>query len=90
MVNKKDFFAYMSELYDEEYSDNDSYKALKSIIKVKDSSQIEELKSLVSMNTKDRLLYRYALASNGKELTPRQVDQYLSMVEYALINMEIE
>lgn len=90
MINKKDFFAYMSELYDEEYDDNDSYKTLKSIVKVKDSEQIEELKNLVLMDNKERLLYRYALASNGKEFTPRQVDQYLSIVEYALSNMEID
>lgn len=90
MINKKDFFAYMSELYEEDYDDNDSYKTLKSIVKVKDSEQIEELKNLVLMDNKERLLYRYALASNGKEFTPRQVDQYLSIVEYALSNMEID
>lgn len=88
MINKKDFFAYMSELYDEEYNDIDSYKVLKSIIKTKDSNRIEELKNLVLMDHKERLLYRHSLASNGKEFTPKQVDQYISIVEYALSNLE--
>lgn len=90
MVNKKDFFTYMSGLYEEEYSDTETYKTLKSIIKIKDNQQIEELKNLVLMNPRQRLLYRNALAANGKELTPRQVDQYLSMVEYALSHMNFE
>lgn len=78
----------MSELYDEEYNDIDSYKVLKSIIKTKDSNRIEELKNLVLMDHKERLLYRHSLASNGKEFTPKQVDQYISIVEYALSNLE--
>jgi hypothetical protein len=89
MVNKKDFFDYMSAVYNEEYSNIDTYRTLKKIIKLKDESQIDELKSLVLMNNRQRLLYRHAMAANGKELTPRQLDQYLTMIEYALTNMEI-
>lgn len=88
MVNKKDFFAHMSYLYEENYQDNDTYKTLKQIMKITDGGQIRELKDLTSMNKRERLLYRMALASNGKELTPRQVDQYISMIEYALSHMD--
>jgi hypothetical protein len=88
MVNKRDFFQYMSYLYEEDYRDMDTYKALKSIMKVKDEDQLKELKELITMTGKERLAYRMALASNGKELTPLQVDQYISMIEYALSNME--
>lgn len=88
MINKKEFFAHMSELYDENYHDDDTYKTLKAIIKIKDSSQIRELEELIAMSPKERLTYRFSLAANGKELTPRQVDQYLSMIEYALSNMD--
>jgi hypothetical protein len=88
MVNKKDFFEYMSYLYEEDYRDMDTYKALKSIMKVKDEDQLKELKGLITMTGKERLAYRMALACNGKELTPLQVDQYISMIEYALSNME--
>lgn len=87
MVNKQDFFAHMSALYDEDYNDNDVYRILKSIIKLKDDNKLNELKDLVHMSKRERLAYRYAMAANGKELTPRQVDQYISMIEYAISHM---
>jgi hypothetical protein len=88
MVNKQDFFTYMSELYEEDYQDSDAYKTLKQVLRIKDKTQLNELKGLLNMDKSKRLLYRHALASNGKELTPKQLDQYLSMIEYALRNME--
>lgn len=88
MINKREFFSYMSSLYDEEYTDNDTYKTLKSIMRTSDNKTIKELRELILMNKKERLIYREALASNGKELTPRQLDQYISMIEYAISNME--
>lgn len=90
MVNKRDFFAHMSEVYDEDYKDDDTYKTLKSIMRTTDNSKITELRELILMNKKERLAYRRALAANGKELTPRQVDQYITMIEYALSNMEAD
>lgn len=90
MINKRDFFAHMSEVYEEDYNDNDTYKTLKSIIKVKDDEKLKELRNITNLNTKERLAYRHAMAANGKELTPRQVDQYITMIEYALSNMEAE
>lgn len=88
MVTKKEFFTHMSELYDEDYNDQELYKTFKSLVKIKDRGQIRELQDLTKMNAKERLLYRHALATNGKELTPRQVDQYISTIEFALANME--
>lgn len=88
MINKKDFFAHMSELYDEDYSDTDSYKTLKTIVKIKNETQIKELRELLDMDTDERLAYRHSLAAHGRELTPKQVDQYLSMIEYALSHMD--
>ena len=88
MVNKREFFEYMSTLYDEDYKDDDTYKTMKSILKIKDKNYINELKDLTTMTKKERLAYRHALAANGKELTPRQVDQYISMVDYALTHMQ--
>lgn len=87
MINKREFFSYMSSLYDEEYTDDDTYKTLKSIMRTSDDIKINELRELILMNKKERLIYRQALASNGKELTPRQLDQYISMIEYAISNM---
>lgn len=88
MVTKRDFFQYMSYMYEEDYKDNDTYNTLKKIMKVKDKEQLKELSDLITMTGKQRLAYRHALAANGKELTPLQVDQYISMIEYALSNMD--
>lgn len=90
MVNKRDFFAHMSEVYEEDYKDDDTYKTLRRIIKLKDDEKLKELKNITNLNKKERLAYRHAMAANGKELTPRQVDQYITMIEYALSNMEAE
>ena len=88
MVTKKEFFSYMSAMYNEDYKDEELYKAFKSIVKLDNKSQIKELRDLTKMDTKERLLYRYSLAANGKEFTPLQVDQYISMIELALENLE--
>lgn len=90
MINKKDFFAHMSAVYEEDYIDIDTYKTLKQIVKVKDEEKLVELKNITNMNKRERLAYRHAMAANGKELTPRQVDQYITMIEYALSNMETD
>lgn len=88
MITKKEFFLYMSELYEEPYTDSEAYRAYKEIINCTDQSKLRELRPLPKMKTKERLAYRHALAANGKELTPRQLDQYLSMIELALSNIE--
>jgi hypothetical protein len=88
MVTKKEFFSYMSAMYNEDYQDEDLYKAFKTIVKLDNKSQVKELKDIITMNKRERLLYRYSLAANGKELTPLQVDQYISMIELALENLE--
>lgn len=91
MINKKDFFQYMSELYEEDYKDNDTYRTLKKILKVTNEEELDDLKDITQLNPgKERLAYRHSLAANGKELTPRQLDQYISMIEYALEHMETE
>lgn len=84
-VTKKDFFEHMSNKYKEKYKDNDGYNVLLEIIEAAEDSTIyKELKSLTRMDKADRLLYRYQLAVNGKEMTPKQVDQYISIISYAL------
>jgi hypothetical protein len=88
MINKKDFFTYMSSLYDQDYENNEAYKTFKSLLKVKDQDQIRQLKNLIKMDTKQRLLYRHAMAANGKELTPTEVDQYLSIIKLALDHID--
>jgi hypothetical protein len=90
MVNKREFFAYMSGIYDEDYRDDDTYRTLKKILKLQDEEKLQELKIITTYDKKQRLAYRHSLAAIGKELTPTQVDQYISMVEYALSYKESE
>lgn len=88
MVTKKEFFTYMSSIYNEDCQDEELYKVFKSIVRLDDKKQLKELKELILMNKQERLLYRYSLAANGKELTPLQVDQYISMIELAVEHLE--
>ena len=87
MITKKEFTDYMTDMYGEEdYSD--LYKSFKTFSKITDNNQIAELRDLVKMNKAQRLRYRHAMASHGKEFTPRQLDQYLSTIEYAILHID--
>lgn len=84
-INKKDFFKYMSDIYEEKYNDSNAYKVLLEIIEnASDATFLVKMVELVKMNPKQRLQYRYDMAVMGKEYTPRQIDQYLSMIQYAI------
>ena len=45
---------------------------------------IDVLQMLLTLDESQRLLWRTALAESGYEMTPIQVDQYISIVELAL------
>lgn len=84
-ISKKEFFKYMSALYDTQYNDTDAYNILMDIIKrADDKSFLKSVKELANMTTKEKQLHRYALAVQGKEFTPLEIDQYISVVKYAL------
>jgi hypothetical protein len=84
MITKQEFFFHMSELFEENYNDPEGYATYKEISKLSNKDRITEMLELTKMDKKRRLLYRHTLAANGKELTPRQLDQYLAIIEYAL------
>lgn len=88
-ISKRDFFKYMSALYEEKYRDNEAYDILLDIIKRADDEKfLKKIRELADMNTKERLQYRYAMAVNGKEFTPTQIDQYISLIKYALKHID--
>ena len=89
MVTKREFFDYMSEIYDERYKNEEAYRLFKSIATMKDKNQLNEFHNITLMTKQQRLQYRYALALGGKELTPHQVDQYITTIDYALRNRKI-
>jgi hypothetical protein len=88
-VTKKEFFDYMSSIYGEKYNDVKSYKILLEIIDRSDDDKfLAEIYEITTMNEKQRLIYRNELACMGKEYTPTQIDQYITLIEYALEHLE--
>jgi len=83
---KKAFYEYMSLKYDCKFKDSKTYDMLLELIAEasKDDGRMMELAELTLMNKTDRLIYRNKMACLGYEMTPRQVNEYLSTVEYAL------
>jgi len=45
---------------------------------------VEVLEMLLTLDDEQRLLWRTSLAEKGFEMTPMQVDQYISIVKIAL------
>jgi hypothetical protein len=84
MLSKKEFFLKMSIKYEERYEDEDAYRIFKQIAKMTDEDQILEMKEITMFNKRERVAYRNSLAANGKELTPRQLEQYISTIQLAL------
>ncbi len=74
----------MSIKYEERYEDEDAYRVFKQIAKMTDEDQILEMKEITMFNKRERVAYRNSLAANGKELTPRQLEQYISTIQLAL------
>lgn len=83
---KKAFYEYMSLKYECKFKDVKAYDTLLELIAEasKDDGRMMELAELTLMNKTDRLIYRNKMACLGYEMTPRQVNEYLSTVEYAL------
>jgi len=74
----------MSALYEDKYRDNEAYDILVDIIKrAEDDNFLKKMKEIADMTSKEKLQYRYAMAVQGKEFTPIQIDQYISLIKYA-------
>lgn len=88
-ISKQQFFKYMSALYEDKYRDNEAYDVLVDIIRRgEDAIFVKKMRELADMNTKEKLQYRYAMAVQGKEFTPLQIDQYISLIKYALKHID--
>ena len=83
---KKSFYEYMSMKYDTKFRDQDAYDVLLETIQEasKGDTNMMALAELTLMNKTDRLIYRNMMACAGVEMTPLQVDQHLSIIEFAL------
>lgn len=86
-IPKKELYDYISNKHKMKYSDPkgyDEFKAALTLLKLGRQDDIDDMHDLVDMNNKERLLYRYRLSTEGTELTPKQVDIHISIIEYAL------
>lgn len=83
---KKDFYEHISKKFNTTYKDPNGYMELLDVIQqaTADDSIFMELAELTLMNKADRLIYRYAMACQGREMTPYQVDISLAIIEYGL------
>ena len=83
---KKAFYEFMSKRFKEKYKDNQGYLTLLDVIQEADKSDesFMDLVELTMMNHTDRLIFRNKQACLGIEMTPAQVNEYISIVEYAL------
>ena len=83
---KKAFYEYMSLKFKRKYKDEEGYMTLLDIVSraSKDDGVMMEMAELTLMTLADRMIYRNAMAVGGIELTPTQVDEYLSIIEYGL------
>jgi disulfide oxidoreductase YuzD len=82
---KKAFYEHMSLKFKRKYRNPDAYLTLMDVIhEAQDDKKFMDLAELTLMSKADRLIYRNTMACLGIELTPRQVDEYLAIVEYGL------
>jgi hypothetical protein len=97
---KRKFYSYLEEKYPNifnyEHCDdhverkkeakNESYLCLLDIIQSanNDDDKLSQLLETTLKNKTDRLILRNTMACKGKELTPIQLDQYISIIEYAI------
>ena len=86
---KKGYWKFMKDRHGSDFQrkdQNDSYDTLIATID-QGSSDDDSLTALIELTLlpkRDRLSYRTKLAELGEELTPVQLDMYISTIEYAL------
>lgn len=97
---KRKFYSYLEEKYPnifdyEQFENNierkkeaknESYICLLDIIQSAndDDEKLTQLLETTLKTKTDRLILRNTMACKGKELTPIQLDQYISIIEYAI------
>jgi hypothetical protein len=70
----------------------DAYKTYKDLIEQiseGDDLVITQMFRMSEMSTRERLKWRMLLSENGIEMTPKQVDEYVVLLELALSQSDI-
>tara|TARA_B100000902_G_scaffold388366_1_gene433838 strand:+ start:1530 stop:1799 length:270 start_codon:yes stop_codon:yes gene_type:complete len=83
------FYKYMKDKYGKSFTDKDKVEAFDTLLELigemnESDNAMSTFIELTLLNKTDRLIYRNTMAVLGTELTPVQLDQYISTIEYAL------
>tara|TARA_Y100000996_G_C22209219_1_gene514684 strand:- start:36 stop:320 length:285 start_codon:yes stop_codon:yes gene_type:complete len=86
-MNKKEFISVMQELWGSDIDIGeawDTYGETCVAIDDNDLEAIRALEGIAILDHEERLRWRMLMAEKGIEMTPIQVDQYVSIIELAL------
>ena len=85
-LDKRTLVDIMTEVYDDINNDElwDAYIDISDAIRYGSPQDIETYAEMTTMNMNEQLRWRHIMAEKGIELTPRQVEHYISIVELIL------
>tara|TARA_B100000902_G_C26556386_1_gene549737 strand:- start:42 stop:323 length:282 start_codon:yes stop_codon:yes gene_type:complete len=76
----------MTEVYDDINNDElwDAYISISDAVRYGSPREVETFAEMTTMDMDEQLRWRQIMAEKGIELTPRQVEHYISLVELIL------
>ena len=85
-LDKQTLVGIMAEVFDDINDDElwDAYIDISDAIRHGSPQDIETYAEMTTMNMREQLRWRHIMAEKGIELTPRQVEHYISIVELIL------
>ena len=85
-LDKRTLVDIMTEVYYDINKDElwDAYIDISDAIRHGSPQDIETYAEMTTMNMREQLRWRHIMAEKGIELTPRQVEHYISIVELIL------
>ena len=85
-LDKRTLVDIMTEVYDDINKDElwDAYIDISDAIRHGSPDEIETFAEMTTMDMGEQLRWRHIMAETGIELTPRQVEHYISIVELIL------
>ena len=86
-MDKEIFLDTMRDLWGDEIDLQEAWETYNDIMITKEmgnNTDIRIMESLTIKTAQERLYWREKMAEQGIEMTPMQVDQYISIIQYAM------
>ena len=86
-MEKEMFMDTMKELWGDEINLQEAWETYRDAVMTIESGDNMDIRMMESLTIKDaqqRLYWREQMAEHGIEMTPTQVDQYISIIEYVM------